>query len=189
MKCTATVHTTLYGSAAGCRSIQKTCALWKHDHGLTSKNTQSVDIFLQIKYQPNIHHRRWYDMRSEDCNFYRNQTFGRRIYHFYVFFGRQKSGILTARLNKVFSIGSFQPNSNRGVHPMAWIFFLLSILVDIIETKKFCEFEISTLFRFRVVAIRNIWGVGAKSKLQNERPPKMGHILKLNPLKQWKSLF
>ena len=37
-------HTTLYGSAAslvaGCRSIQKTCALRKH--GLTSKNTQSL---------------------------------------------------------------------------------------------------------------------------------------------------
>ena len=33
------VHTTLYGSAAGCRSIQKTCAFWKH--GLTSKNTHS----------------------------------------------------------------------------------------------------------------------------------------------------
>ena len=33
------LHTTLYGSAAGCRSIQKTCASWKH--GLTSKNTHS----------------------------------------------------------------------------------------------------------------------------------------------------
>ena len=55
-------------------------------------------------------------------------------------------------------LGSFQPNSNRGVHPMSWIFFLLSILVDIIETKKFCEFEISTPFRFRVAAIRNMGG-------------------------------
>ena len=41
---------TLYGSAAGCRSIQEMCALWKH--GLTSKNTQkSVDIFLQTHEQ------------------------------------------------------------------------------------------------------------------------------------------
>ena len=61
-------------------------------------------------------------------------------------------------------IGSFQPNSNRGVHPMSWILFLLSILVDIIETKKFCEFEISTLFRFCVAAIRNIGGGGRCKK-------------------------
>ena len=30
------LHTTLYGSAAGCRSIQKTCAFWKN--GLTFQN-------------------------------------------------------------------------------------------------------------------------------------------------------
>ena len=85
----AAVHTTLYGSAVGCRSIQKTCAFWKH--GLTFENTQeSVDIFLQIKYQPNIHQRQWYDMRSHDCNFYRNQTLGRRIDHLFVFFWPQK---------------------------------------------------------------------------------------------------
>ena len=50
------------------------------------KYTESVDIFLQIKYQPNIHQRQWYDMRSHDCNFYRNQTLGRRIDHLFVFF-------------------------------------------------------------------------------------------------------
>ena len=33
------IHTTLYGSTAGCRSIQKTCAFWKN--GLTFENTQS----------------------------------------------------------------------------------------------------------------------------------------------------
>ena len=85
--------------------------------------------------------------------------------------------------------GSFQPNSNRGVHPMSWIFFLLSIIVDIIETKKFCEFEVSTPFRFRVAAIPNIGGVGAKSESRNERLLKGAISLKLNPLKQWKSLF
>ena len=42
---------------------------------------------------------------------------------------------------------------------MSWIFFLLSVLVDIIETKKFCKFEISTPFRFRVAVIRNIGGI------------------------------
>ena len=72
---------------------------------------------------------------------------------------------------------------------MSWIFFLLSILVDIIETKKFCEFEISTPIRFRVVAIRNIGGVGAKSESQNERPPKMGHIFKTKPPKTMKIII
>ena len=85
--------------------------------------------------------------------------------------------------------GSFQPNSNRGVHPMSWIFFLLSILVDIIETKKFCKFEISTPFRFRVAAIRNIGGVGAKSESRNERPPKRGHIFKTKPPKTMKIII
>ena len=91
--------------------------------------------------------------------------------------------------NKSLKWGSFQPNSNRGVHPMSWIFFLLSILVDIIETKKFCEFEISTPFRFRVAAIRNIWGVGAKSESRNERPPKRGHIFKTKPPKTMKIII
>ena len=47
-----TLHTTLYGSAAGCsRSIQKTCAFWKN--GLTFENTQS-----QLTYfcKSNINH-------------------------------------------------------------------------------------------------------------------------------------
>ena len=77
------------------------------------KYTESVDIFLQIKYQPNIHQRQWYDMRSHDCNFYRNQTLGRRIDHLFVFFVPQKLGILTARLNKSLSISTC--NSVRGI--------------------------------------------------------------------------
>ena len=85
--------------------------------------------------------------------------------------------------------GSFQPNSNRGVHPMSWIFFLLSMLVDIIETKKFCEFEISTPFRFRVAAIRNIGGVGTKSESRNERPPKRGRIFQIKPPKTMKIII
>ena len=87
--------------------------------------------------------------------------------------------------------GSFQPNSNRArVYTLCHgFFFFLSILVDIIETKKFCEFEIPTPFRFRVAAIQNIGGVGAKSELRNERPLKGAISLKLNPLKQLKSLF
>ena len=65
----------------------------------------------------------------------------------------------------------------------------LGILVDIIETKKFCEFEISTPFRFRVAAIRNIGGVSTKSEPQNERPPKMGHIFKTEPPKIMKIII
>ena len=78
--------------------------------------------------------------------------------------------------------GSFQPNSNRGVHPMSWIFFFLSILVDIIETKKFCKFEISTLFHFRVVAIQNMGGSVQKVSREMKDPLKGTISLKLNPL-------
>ena len=68
---------------------------------------------------------------------------------------------------------------------MSWIFFLLSILVDIIETKKFCEFEISIPFRFRVVAIRNMGGGSAQKVSREMKEPLKGAIsLKLNPLKQ-----
>ena len=41
-------------------------------------------MFLQIKHQSSIYQRRWYDMRSEDINFHRNQTFGRRIDHLFL---------------------------------------------------------------------------------------------------------
>ena len=99
------LHTTLYGYAAGCRSIQKTCALWKH--GLTSKNIQS-----QLTYV---------------CKSNINQTFtngggiiwGVRIaifteirylveelITFLSIFGPQKLVILTARLNKSLSIST-----------------------------------------------------------------------------------
>ena len=67
---------------------------------------------------------------------------------------------------------------------MSWIFFLLSILVDIIETKKFCEFEISTLFRIRVAAIRNIGGSAQKVSRRMKDPLKGAISLKLSPLKQ-----
>ena len=48
--------------------------------------TKSVYMFLQIKYQPNIHQQRWYDMMREDCNFHRNQTLGGRTDHLFVYF-------------------------------------------------------------------------------------------------------
>ena len=85
---------------------------------------------------------------------------------------------------KLVTGGSFQPNLNRGVHPMSWIFFLLRILVDIIETKKFCEFKISTPFCFRMAAIRNIGGWRKKVSREMKDPLKGVISLKLNPLKQ-----
>ena len=42
-------------------------------------------MFLQIKHQPKIQQQQWYDMSSEDCNFHRNQAFGRRIDHLFVY--------------------------------------------------------------------------------------------------------
>ena len=72
-----------------------------------------------------------------------------------------------------------------GVHPMSWIFFLLRILVDIIETKKFCEFKISTPFCFRMAAIRNMGGGEAEKVSREMKDLLKGAIsLKLNPLKQ-----
>ena len=47
-------------------------------------------MFLQVEYERNIHQRRWYDMRCEDCNFHRNQTFGRRIDHLFFYFWTSK---------------------------------------------------------------------------------------------------
>ena len=63
-------------------------------------------------------------------------------------------------------------------------FFLLRILVDIIETKKFCEFKISTPFCFRMAAIRNMGGAAQKVSREMKDPLKGAISLKLNPLKQ-----
>ena len=72
-------------------------------------------MFLQIEYQPNIHQRQWYDVRSEDCNFHRNQTFG-RIDHLFVYFW------------KVFQYGQFKKKIG---------FFY--IFPNLIKIKKFQE--------------------------------------------------
>ena len=69
---------------------------------------------------------------------------------------------------------------------MSWTPFLSSTPADIIETKKLRKFEISTPFRPRAAAIRNIGGVSAKSESRNERPPKRGHISKTKPPKTMK---
>ena len=122
--CRAMLHTTLYGSAAGCliyhiyhiiyhicRSIQKTCTLWKH--GLTSKNTHSqLTYFCKSNINQTFTNGGSMIWGVRITIFYRNQTSGRRIDHLFVFFGPQKLGILTARLNRSLSIST--SNSMRG---------------------------------------------------------------------------
>ena len=69
-------------------------------------------------------------------------------------------------------MGPSSPTQTGMYTPCHGFFFLLSILVDIIKTKKFCEFEISTLFRFRVAAIRNIGGSVLKTSCEMKDPLK-----------------
>ena len=70
-------------------------------------------MYLQIKYQPNIYQRGWYDMRSKDCNFHRNQTFVGRIDHSLSIFGPQNLCHLIARLNKKVSQYQLECNKRR----------------------------------------------------------------------------
>ena len=99
------LHTTLYGSAAGCRSIQKICDLWKH--GLTSENTQS-----QLTYfcKSNINQRftngggMIWGVRIPIFTEIRHLV--EELITFLSIFGPQKLDILTARLNKSLSIST-----------------------------------------------------------------------------------
>ena len=72
------------------------------------KHTKSFDIFLQIKYQPNINQRRWYDMRNEEAiaTFTEIRHLVEELITFLSIFGPQELGTLTARLNKSLSIST-----------------------------------------------------------------------------------
>ena len=100
-----------------------------------------------------------------------------------------KSALCHAKIWQEILTGSFQPNSNRGVHPMSWIFFLLSILVDIIETKKILRiWDLNSVSFSRGGNLK--YGGSAQKVSREMKDPLKGTIfLKLNPLKQWKSLF
>ena len=99
------LHTTLYGSAAGCRSIQKTWALWKH--GLTSKNTQSqLTYFCKSNINQTFTNGGVMIWGVRIAIFTEIRHLVEELITFLSFFGLQKWGILTARLNKSLSIST-----------------------------------------------------------------------------------
>ena len=105
------VHTTLYGSAAGCRSIQKTCAFWKH--GLTFENTQSqLTYFCKSNINQTFTNGSGMIRGVMIAIFTEIRHLVEELITFLSFFGPQKLGILTARLNKSLSIST--SNSMRG---------------------------------------------------------------------------
>ena len=105
-----TLHTTLHGSAAGCRSIQKTCVLWKH--GLTSKNTQcQFTYFCKSNINQTFTNVGIMIWGVRIAIFTEIRHLVEELITFLSIFGLQKWGILTARLNKSLSINF---NSMRG---------------------------------------------------------------------------
>ena len=105
------IHTTLYGSAAGCRSIQKTCAFWKH--GLTFENTQSqLTYFCKSNINQTFTNGSGMIWGVMTAIFTEIRHLVEELITFLSFFGPQKLSILTARLNKSLSIST--SNSVRG---------------------------------------------------------------------------
>ena len=103
----AALHTctTLYGSAAGCRSIQKTCALWKH--GLTSKNTQSqLTYFCKSNINQTFTNDGGMIWGVRMAIFTEIRHLVEELITFLSIFGYQKLGILTARLNRSLSLST-----------------------------------------------------------------------------------
>ena len=99
------LHTTLYGSAAGCRSIQKTCALWKH--GLTSKNTHSqLTYFCKSNINQTFTNGGGMIWGVRIAIFTEIRHLVEELITFLSIFGPQKLNILTARLNKSLSIST-----------------------------------------------------------------------------------
>ena len=99
------LHTTLYGSAAGCRSIQKRCAFWKH--GLTSKNIQShLTYFCKSNINQIFTNGGGMIWGVRIAIFTEIRHLVEELITFLSIFGPQKLGILTARLNKSLSIST-----------------------------------------------------------------------------------
>ena len=106
-----TLHTTLYGSAAGCRSIQKTCAFWKN--GLTFENTQSqLTYFCKSNINQTFTNGNGMIWGVMIAIFTEIRNLVEELITFLYFFGPQKLSILTARLNKSLLIST--SNSMRG---------------------------------------------------------------------------
>ena len=105
------IHTTLYGSAAGCRSIQKTCAFWKN--GLTFENTQSqLTYFCKSNINQTFTNGNGMIWGVMIAIFTEIRHLVEELITFLYFFGPQKLSILTARLNKSLLIST--SNSMRG---------------------------------------------------------------------------
>ena len=105
------LHTTLYGSAAGCRSIQKTCAFWKNR--LTFENTQSqLTYFCKSNINQTFTNGNGMIWGVMIAIFTEIRHLVEELITFLCFFGPQKLSILTARLNKSLSIST--SNSMRG---------------------------------------------------------------------------
>ena len=99
------LHTTLYGSAAGCRSIQKTGAFWKH--GLTFENTQSqLTYFCKSNINQTFTNGSGMIWGVMIAIFTEIRHLVEELITFLSFFGPQKLSILTARLNKSLSIST-----------------------------------------------------------------------------------
>ena len=102
---TSWVHTTLYGSAAGCRSIQKRCAFWKH--GLTSKNILShLTYFCKSNINQIFTNGGGMIWGVRIAIFTEIRHLVEELITFLSIFGPQKLDILTARLNKSLSIST-----------------------------------------------------------------------------------
>ena len=105
------LHTTLYGSAAGCRSIQKTCAFWKN--GLTFENTQSqLTYFCKSNINQTFTNGNGMIWGVMIAIFTEIRHLVEELITFLYFFGPQKLSILTARLNESLLIST--SNSMRG---------------------------------------------------------------------------
>ena len=84
---------------AGCRSIQKMCALWKH--GLASKNTQShLTCFCKLNINQIFTNGGGMIWGVRIAIFTEIRHLVEELITFLSIFGPQKLGILTARLNK-----------------------------------------------------------------------------------------
>ena len=99
-KINLSLHTTLYGSAAGCRSIQKMCAFWKH--GLISKITYSqLTYFCKSNINQTFTNGGGMIWGVRIAIFTEIRHLVEELITFLSFFGPQKLSILTARLIEV----------------------------------------------------------------------------------------
>ena len=120
-------------SAAGCRFIQKTSSLWKH--GLTSKNTTHSQLTYFCKSNINLTFINGSGMiwGVRIAIFTEIRHLVEELITFLSFFGPQKLGILTAKLNKSLSISTSTCINERGL--VCWS--MLKTFTAIVRTTAF----------------------------------------------------